>query len=652
MRLSLTILALLGLLLTTYSQSYLIEKINLVPLTNSQTNDDVYVYVVDGKIAQLSSEKIDVPKKVIKVDGRDKYLLPGLIDCYAHINKENLPLFIANGITTVRNAPGALFQHALKQQIDQNRLIGPSIYSTSPPIAGSRPYYHTQGLIEKPEDVDLALKEIRNQGYDAVFVYATIEPHLYDRLIESARNMDMKMEGHVPYMVNPQTYTSGPQRSFENLVSIINTQTGTSYLPKTYLPDFAAQLALSQKVVIPSLTIHKIRSLTNNQDSLRERPEMEYLSPRQQAYWKLNAPNYVYKDAREVVSILHKSGVGILIGTDAGFPFVVAGYSYLDEVRNLRDAGLTNQDILEAATVDAARFLELDDRGTVEEGKVADLIILDKNPLEDIENIASINRVFLRGRMLDKAGIDAMLDEIQNMYSQSSKKRFKTFVNPSKQYLLVAEYEIMYRETTIGSERIFSTLDETKWITQNIIDPMRSIANEMEWSFTKDNVLSFVRLKRSGDEGITTVSYNAEKDELLYDLPIYGKGSFNLNNDNLSSDLVLGPLCSVNADMDLIANYQIIINQYYNQTKDSLSFTANRIGLNSEEWGRNHIAGPATYTLRKIASSESLETLAIVQPGLNNMKRFSYEAIVEIDNKGIIENISFDDGNIQVRRKK
>ncbi|MCK6542653.1 amidohydrolase family protein [bacterium] len=637
------------------AQSYVFNNVNIIPMDSMHILNDYTTVVTDGKIVYIGKDKpTQIPQKAHHINGKGKYLIPGLIDSYAHIHEKNLTLFLANGITTVRNAPGAAFQHALKKLSDGRKLVGPRIYSVGPAMTGSITAYHTQGALANADEARFAVRETKRMGYDAVFSYVTISAEVYKAMLDEAQKLGLPVQGHVPYMVPYKEYTEGSQTSFDNLVGLMNLQTGATY-PAERLSQFAEDYKRTGKFVIPTLTIHKARASSGKTDSLKRQLAMNYVMPRQKEYWHLSSHQYVYSGAAEIVKIFHQKGVQLLLGSDGGFHFVVHGFSYMDEIRNFAELGIPNYEILRAGTINAARYLGWEQRiGTIEAGKEADLILLNGNPLEDIGSIADHNGVMIRGVWYSREKLDEMLNLLsKECADMPTTQRMKNFPKPANSYKLQAQYEIYYKSVRCGDEQIFiSQKNQTsKILSYNSIDPLCQRNTITEWTF-KDQNIQETKVSRTSIEGITEVSMRRNKTHSTVqgEHPIYGPFNF---NDSTDTRITGGPNTSINLDVDGVGNYYVMFK--FLKPLDigqSDSVTSKKIELNPEEWGSRSVIGNSWYKVTRVSGNDTdanYKKYEIIQPGFNGSPDFSFKATVTVNNEGLIDQVTFNE-NVFIKR--
>src|ERR1051325_706150 len=188
----------------------LISHVNVIPMDKAGVMKDQYVVLQGPVITYIGTSLPDHFKKPdLIIDGTNKFLVPGLIDCYAHIHESNLLLFVANGITTVRNAPGQPNQHIIKQKIEEGKLFGPGIYSTSIAFSSLPVGYHTQVVFNSNEEIKNAVEYSKSKGYDAIFSYADINASTYQTMVDAAKAVNIPVGGHIPVRTSREIIFSG-----------------------------------------------------------------------------------------------------------------------------------------------------------------------------------------------------------------------------------------------------------------------------------------------------------------------------------------------------------------------------------------------------------------------------------------------------------
>ena len=442
--------------------SVVIRNVTVIDTINGAARPDMTVTIIGDRIAEIEeSSNAAIPRVAHVLDGRGKFLIPGLWDMHVHPHgKEYLALFVANGVTGIRIMWGSPEDHEWRKEIEAGKLLGPRMVIASPIIDGPQPYWPGSVSVSSKSEAQDAVDTAKNEGADFVKVYQFLPQEEYFAIADESRKEGIPFEGHVPISVSAEDASRAGQKSFEHLVGILpscsteeteilraqraDLRDGlASGQPKfwgehakqfreslldTYSPEKAAQLFDLLKSngtwQCPTLTLLHMFAYGDDPALLND-PRLKYIPFRMRANWDpakvdgVRTPeDFAYgkkefqKDL-EVVGAMQKAGVGILAGTDTENPYCFPGFSLHDELGLLVQAGLTPIQALQAATLNPARFLGPEqDFGTVETGKIADLVLLDANPLDDIGNTKRIAAVIYRGKVFDRAALDAMLENV------------------------------------------------------------------------------------------------------------------------------------------------------------------------------------------------------------------------------------------------
>ena len=414
------------------------------------------VIVRNGKIEEVGISAAGTDRKLPgeHVNGTGKYLIPGLWDMHVHMvfgdwfprGKEvTLPLFIANGITGVRDMGGELdVLQQWRKEIAAGTLIGPRMVISGPMLDGPQPRFPSSIAIKTPEDGRRAVDELKRRGADFIKLQSLIPREAVFAIADEARKQGIPFVGHVPDSVRASEASNAGQKSFEHLIGIFEgsspledeflkgSKSETKFL-STYDPARAATLfallAKNHTWQCPTLVWERGGNLIDQTDFVHD-TRAKYVP----AYWKdvtwkrfteeivhdfntddlATRKRFVEKEL-EVVNAMHRAGIPFLAGTDTPpGVYVFPGFSLHEELQRFVAAGFTPMEALQTATLNPARFLGMDDRmGMIEKGKLADLVLLDANPLEDIRNTRKIAAVIVNGRYLSRADLDKMLANVE-----------------------------------------------------------------------------------------------------------------------------------------------------------------------------------------------------------------------------------------------
>jgi imidazolonepropionase-like amidohydrolase len=335
-------------------------------------------------------------------------------DAYAEENPRLALLFVANGVTTVRNMWGHPAIRGLNDEIQKGRLIGPTIYSVGPVTDGDPPTFAGMRVVTTDEQARQAVREDKEAGYIGIKVYNRLSPSVYKAIAAEAATERLPVMGHVPRAVGVAGAVEAHQQSLEHFSSFM----------RAALPESIAKDDLSVEEILARADLNKLPTIAEavaaagswtcptivqiqwdadpkaweKETSLVPRGVVE----RYEGQMKVPPLGPAAEPfALALVRALHAKGAGLLLGTDAYKRNVIPGFSLLEELRYFVKAGLSPYEAIKAGTSDAARFLNQENEfGTVALGRRADLILLSANPLDDVGNVTKRTGVMLRGEWL------------------------------------------------------------------------------------------------------------------------------------------------------------------------------------------------------------------------------------------------------------
>ena len=394
-----------------------------------------------------------VPAGARTIDAAGKFLIPGLWDMHVHTffgtwvpgGKEvTLPLLIANGITGARDMGSELAPILeARAAIAQHRLLGPRLVVAGPMLDGPKTQFPASIAITTPEDGRRAVQMLAAAGVDFIKIQSYVPRDAYFAIADECRRRGLVFVGHVPDAVRGGEAATAGHKSFEHLIGIFEASSTDedallaggktpARLLATY--DAAREAAVTRLLVehriwqCPTLYWERGQWLVDAIDVSQD-PDAQYapVSWRERSWPRFTASiereldtdplaireRFVHHEL-ELVHRLHAAGVAFLAGTDtpAGVD-VIPGASLHRELARFVDAGLTPLEALQTATINPARFLGREaELGSVEPGRLADLVVLDRNPLVDIANTRAIAAVIADGRYLARAELDAILREV------------------------------------------------------------------------------------------------------------------------------------------------------------------------------------------------------------------------------------------------
>jgi imidazolonepropionase-like amidohydrolase len=425
----------------THAETLLLRNVRVIDVQTVAPPRAVDVAIEDGKITAL--EKPGSPSRdgIRIIDGAQRYLIPGLSEMHAHLptnageraaTEDLLKLCVANGITTIRSMLGDAWHLQLRDEVATGKVPGPRIFAGAPSLNGR--------TAPDPETGARLAREYAAAGFDFLKLHPGLRRDVFDAIASAADAAKIRFAGHVSEDV-------GIERALEARYAVIDHLDG--YLEGLVDPQcrrdrppgfFGIALidcmdtARIQPLVQRTLSAGTWNVATESflegfahppasVAALRARPDMKYLPPATADSWMSARARFLGAQPptaeqfdrflelrRQLIRALHEAEAPLLVGSDAPQIFNVPGFSAHNELAALVKAGIPAHAVLQAATVNVARhFKQEGEFGVIAVGQAADLVLLDGNPLENIDNTRKIAGVMVRGQWFDRAALDAML---------------------------------------------------------------------------------------------------------------------------------------------------------------------------------------------------------------------------------------------------
>ncbi len=436
-----------------------ITRISVLSEDSERMIENQTVLIKDGVIQSISNSS-SIPEDYSIIDGNSKYLIPGLADTHAHTykSKNDLLLYLVNGVTQIAVLSSSPELLDWKKEAEEGAL-SPQIFLSTAGMNSKeeslmrtiREWFGTLPGINTPEQARKAVKKFKQQGYDAVKVYEWLDKDVYYALIEEANKQKLPVIGHMPQEISlEELYQSGQSQlaHIEEITKATMEDFGGIYRKEEayleYLNQHADSIAKKVKAsgITVSSTVWLMDTLPKQRFDLENflktieleyqnsgiiegsyfmdgwlpgsnRYEAQYIGLKPENFDASMKFNQTYVKAIHIMAkALIDNDVTIITGTDSNTAGTIAGFSTHDELQSLSNSGLTNPQILNAATLAPSKWMNFNS-GKIAKGLRADLVILDKNPLEDISNTRSISSVILNGKVLDRGTLDSILEKIK-----------------------------------------------------------------------------------------------------------------------------------------------------------------------------------------------------------------------------------------------
>jgi imidazolonepropionase-like amidohydrolase len=427
------------------AREMIITPVSVITMENDRVADNQAVIVKNGVITYVGDAKSAKPSKdAIKIDGKGKYLIPGLAEMHAHVPpngdidqaKDVLALFLANGVTTIRGMLGHPNHLQLRSMINNGEVVGPHFYTTGPSFNGQS--------VKTPEHGAEMVREQKAAGYDYLKLHPGLTKVTFPAIAKTANEVGIPFVGHVSYNVGVWMAIDAGQSSIDHMDGFIEAITpGVDTLAEqqaglfgswiayradeSRIPDLVSKLAEKKVWVVPTQALAERWQSSQPASVYLSAPEMKYMKPEELKGWEnakngyLNNPNYSKEKAdaltrvrRHLILACQKGGVGLLLGSDAPQIFNVPGFSIHHELKYLVDAGLTPYEALKAGTTNVASYLNKSQTsGMIRKGYTSDLVLLNGNPLKDITQTRSVEGVMIGNKWLSKDYIASELKRLE-----------------------------------------------------------------------------------------------------------------------------------------------------------------------------------------------------------------------------------------------
>lgn len=455
----------------TQQRPLVFRNVTVIDIAGNQPQPNMTVVISGNRIIKIG-KTVKIPKNAEVIEADGKFLIPGLWDMHVHIfnqisrrppNTWYFPLFIANGVTGVREMwtkPEDMSQiRRWREGVSEDSLIAPRVVAVGTLVDGKAGSLQTDpsaalpgptaGTVEKSDEAAVFVRKLKTAGVDFVKTYSNLSRESYFAIAHEARKQNFPFAGHVPFTVGADEASEAGQKTMEHLNQILETcSTKQKELFQTPAAEWSSRhnklmldtfdeekcrrlfkiLAKNKTFQIPTLTRERMHHFTGDLSFFTNDERLKFVPPDTLRSWKSFDKGYArvsgaekeirnlhWKTIKRTIKEMNDAGVPFAAGTDVGNEYVYPGSSLHDELSLLVEAGLSRLEALRAATINPAKILGKQNLfGTIEAGKIADLVLLDANPLEDISNTKKINLVVLNGRLFDRKALDKMLAEVEN----------------------------------------------------------------------------------------------------------------------------------------------------------------------------------------------------------------------------------------------
>lgn len=423
------------------SVAFAFTHVTVIDATGAEAKPDFTVLISGGRIVEVGpSQRVRLPKDAQVINAGGKFLIPGLWDMHVHLDAGGAALFpalIANGVTSVREMGGSgELALTLREKVKAGSLLGPRINATGLILESPRFIQIVERIngesftgkrigVANADDARLAIEANVKMGADFLKIRTCASRDSYLAIAAEAKRAGLPLVGHLPDGISPLEASDAGQRSIEHGWVMLDP------IPADKLKEIAARLVKDDTHVVPTLVGGRGFRLTPDAEVLAIVDDKAGLRDARRKYVPQSLANFwrkqiemkkfenqvdwqaVRENNRQIFRALHQAGVKMMTGTDLGGPLTYPGFGLHDELELLvKEVGLTPAEALQSATRIPAEFMGLRAcLGTVEKGKLADLTLIEANPLSDITNTRRLAAVVRGGRLFDKAELLRLLEQ-------------------------------------------------------------------------------------------------------------------------------------------------------------------------------------------------------------------------------------------------
>ncbi len=418
-----------------------ITRVNIVDVKTGKILKNKTLTIDNNRISAIYDNEIVSSDSTIVIDGKGKYLIPGLWDMHAHYKWSHVdldPLLIANGITGVREMWGNMPAFVeIPKRSQQEGLLSPDVYLSGDLLDGNPPCFPAGSLVvTTPDEAVAAVKKQIDQHVDFIKVYSMLTEESFMAIANEAKKRNITFAGHIPNRVSIYKAIEAGMSSSEHLYGFLNACSSVDTSNEALISTFSEKrfdsicsvLAKSSMWLCPTLTVNRAMSYLNdsifiNDNRIAYLPEyiINIWNQKMNPYSKSQIDNFAnsarvrYLFELSLIGKMNEKGVKFIAGTDFPNPYVFPGFSLHDELSLMVKGGMPTLDALRSATINPAIFMNKKaDFGSVEVGKLASLVVLNKNPLENIENTKTIESVIVRGKVYNRKALDLMLEQAKS----------------------------------------------------------------------------------------------------------------------------------------------------------------------------------------------------------------------------------------------
>lgn len=409
---------------TAYPEAYLVSNVQLIDVQKGETSKPQDVLIQKDKIIAIHAGGSMSTRRNTVINGHNQYLMLGLADMHVHLPSDSvarqrfLLQHLLAGVTFVRSMRGAANHVALRESIQNGPVVGPGMYLASQPIR--------RNMEMTPVEVEALVQQFKATGYDAIKVLSVADSATFQALVAASKKYDLPLCGHVSSNIGLlPTLASNRYTSIEHLGGYFRS---FSFGEANLITDIKRT---AQAGVYNCATLDYYKTSTKDLATLEQQAGMEYISTAQKEAWKtaflerhnkktasekqeaVSRDNTYNRVRLRMIKALHEHQAPLLISPDATGIFAVPGFSLLRELKLHEEAGIPRLEVLQIATHHAAKFVGEEQYGGLGVGQKANCILLGANPLEDLDNLATVQGVFCNGKWRTKQQLEEQLEGLK-----------------------------------------------------------------------------------------------------------------------------------------------------------------------------------------------------------------------------------------------
>ncbi len=428
----------------SHAQKTAFTNVTVIPMTGEQTLQNYTVIVEGDRITGVGPAANIIPdNQTTIIDGTGKFLIPGLAEMHGHVPptepspgsppyltdeyvEHTLFLYVAAGITTVRGMLGWPNQLELKSKVNSGEMIGPNLYLAGPSFNGNS--------INSPQQAIEKVKQQKNEGWDLLKIHPGLTRAEYNAMAKTADSLDIRFGGHVPEDVGIEHAIEMGQETMDHIDGYYRwLQQFEEAEWDSRMQEIIAKTKAAGVWIVPTQALWETVIGAADYEAMKQYDELKYIpkglrenyfgfvsmriDERSESERKQSLKEAKWR--RKLLAEMNKQEVRILMGTDAPQLFSVPGYSIHRELPHMVAAGMSPYEILESGTVNVGEYFSNEDTfGTIAEGERADLVLLEANPLEDIDHLKMRAGVMVQGRWYSQQMIEKKLREIEAAYAE------------------------------------------------------------------------------------------------------------------------------------------------------------------------------------------------------------------------------------------